>query len=79
MHSFYCPDFLNNLPLFKNYEDNMKRIILVGLIGFALSGCGDSEDTNNTDNSDKYQKDIANKNEHVYLKIKSEGYCTRIE
>lgn len=57
----------------------MKRIILVGLIGFALSGCGDSEDTNNIDNSDKYQKDIANKNEHVYLKIKSEGYCTRIE
>jgi len=35
----------------------MKRIILVGLIGFALSGCGDNEDTNNTINtinSDKY-------------------------
>ena len=32
----------------------MKRIILVGLIGFALSGCGDNEDTNNKINSDKY-------------------------
>ncbi len=32
----------------------MKRIILVGLIGFALSGCGDNDDTNNTINSDKY-------------------------
>lgn len=54
MHSFYCSDFLNNLPLFKSYEDNMKRIILVGLIGFALSGCGDNKDTNNKINSDKY-------------------------
>lgn len=181
MHSFYCSDFLNNLPLFKSYEDNMKRIILVGLIGFALSGCGDNEDTINSDkylvgkweckleqfsakdnngklsnytkenevisieeykleegklyfkqdnakdwvykdnvstinkinkylgktdtnndklgsiviitsmfiSSDKHfsikeelffkKKDIANKNEHIYSKIKSEGYCTKME
>ena len=32
----------------------MKNIILGGLIGVALSGCGDNEDINNSFNSDNY-------------------------